>query len=68
MNKSITGVSLTPEFGSDRVVEMIEGHLRDAAKGELRVVVDKTFPLSDAAAAHAYIESRAAFGRVLLIP
>ncbi len=68
MNKSITGVSLTPEFGSDRVVEMIEGHIRDAAKGELRVVIDKRFPLSEAAAAHAYIESRQAFGRVLLVP
>jgi NADPH2:quinone reductase len=32
------------------------------------VVLDKTFPLSDAAGAHAYIESRKAFGRVLLIP
>lgn len=68
MNKSITGVSLTPEFASDRVIDMIEGHLRDAANGELRVVVDRTFPLSEAAAAHEYIESRQAFGRVLLIP
>jgi NADPH2:quinone reductase len=67
-NKSIAGVSLTPEFGSDRVVEMIEGHLRDVARGELRVVIDRTFPLAEAAAAHAYIESRQAFGRVLLIP
>jgi NADPH2:quinone reductase len=68
MNKSITGVSLTPEFGSDRVVSMIEGHFRDVARGELRAIVDRSFPLSEAAAAHAYIESRQAFGRVLLIP
>ena len=68
MNRSITGVSLTPEFGSKRVIEMIEGHLRDAASGDLRVVVDRTFPLSEAAAAHEYIESRQAFGRVLLVP
>jgi NADPH:quinone reductase len=39
-----------------------------AAKGELEVVIDRTFPLSQAAAAHAYIESRQAVGRVLLIP
>jgi NADPH2:quinone reductase len=38
------------------------------AKGELQVVVDRTFPLSEAAAAHRYIESRQAFGRVLLTP
>ena len=37
-------------------------------KGELKVVIDREFPLSEAAAAHAYIESRAAVGRVLLIP
>jgi NADPH2:quinone reductase len=67
-NKSITGVSLTPEFATERVVKMIEGHFRDVAKGDLKVVVDRTYPLSEAAAAHAYIESRQAFGRVLLIP
>ena len=42
--------------------------LKDIAKGELKVVVDRTYPLSEAAAAHAYIESRAAFGRVVLVP
>jgi NADPH2:quinone reductase len=30
--------------------------------------MDRTFPLADAAAAHAFIESRQAFGRVLLVP
>jgi len=38
------------------------------AKGELQVVIDRHFKLSDAADAHAYIESRQAFGRVVLIP
>jgi len=32
------------------------------------VIVDRTFPLADAAAAHAYVESRAAFGRVVMVP
>jgi NADPH2:quinone reductase len=67
-NRSIIGVSLTPEFGSQRVIDMVETHIRDVASGALRVEIDRTFPLSDAAAAHAYIESRQAFGRVLLIP
>jgi NADPH:quinone reductase len=31
-------------------------------------VIDRAFPLSEAAAAHEYIESRKAVGRVLLIP
>ncbi len=36
--------------------------------GRLQVVVDRTFPLSEAAAAHAYLESRQAVGRVVLVP
>jgi len=31
--------------------------MNDVAKDELKVVVDRAFPLSDAAVAHAYIES-----------
>ena len=50
------------------VIDMIEAHIRDVAAGALRVEIDRTFPLSEATAAHAYIESRQAFGRVLLIP
>jgi NADPH2:quinone reductase len=42
--------------------------LADLAKGGLQVVIDRTYPLAEAAAAHATIESRAAFGRVVLIP
>ena len=40
----------------------------DVADGALKVVIDKTFALKDAADAHRYIESRQAVGRVLLIP
>ncbi len=32
------------------------------------VAIDRRFALSDAAAAHAHIESRQAFGRVVLVP
>ena len=31
-------------------------------------MIDRAYPLSDAAGAHAYIESRQAFGRVILHP
>ncbi len=69
-NRSLTGVFLGAEtvFGATRVRPMIEGHLRDVASGALRVVIDRRFPLSEAAAAHAHIESRNAFGRVVMIP
>ncbi len=69
-NGSITGVFFGLETfrSAARVLPMMDGLLRDIAKGELTVVIDKTFPLSEAAAAHAYIESRAAFGRVVMVP
>jgi NADPH2:quinone reductase len=53
---------------SPRAHGTIAGIIEDLAAGRIRVVIDRTFPLSEAAAAHAYLESRAAFGRVLLIP
>jgi len=40
--------------------------LERVARGELRVVIDRTFPLAEAAQAHAYIEGRNAFGRVVM--
>lgn len=36
--------------------------------GKLRVRIDKTFALKDAAEAHRYMESRGAMGKLLLIP
>jgi NADPH2:quinone reductase len=69
-NASLTGVFLGAEafVSPDRVRAIIERHLRDIAAGALRVVIDRAFPLAEAAAAHAYIESRQAFGRVVLVP
>ena len=68
INASLTGVFLGAEMATPRVREMIARHIADVASGALKVLVDRTFPLADAAAAHAYIESRAAVGRVVLIP
>ena len=67
-NASVTGVFLGAELGrnAQRTRPLIEGLLERVASGELRVVVDRVFPLSDAEGAHRYIESRQAFGRVLL--
>jgi NADPH:quinone reductase len=38
------------------------------ASGELKVRIDKTFPLAEVADAHRYLESRQSKGKVLLIP
>ncbi|MFC3067726.1 quinone oxidoreductase family protein [Phenylobacterium soli] len=67
-NRSLSGVFLGAEIGTDRVYDIIKGLIADVAKGELKVVIDRTFKLSEAADAHRYIESRQAVGRVLLIP
>lgn len=67
-NRSLSGVFLGAEITTPRVHSNIQQLIADVASGELKVVIDKTFPLSEAAAAHRYIESRQAVGRVLLIP
>jgi len=67
-NRTLSGVFLGAEIGTDRVHDNIQQLIEDAARGELEVVIDKVFALSDAAAAHAYIESRAAVGRVVMVP
>lgn len=69
-NRSLTGVFLGAEslVNPARVHAMIDRHLQALAAGEVKAIIDRTYPLSAAAAAHAYIESRAAFGRVVLEP
>lgn len=67
-NRSLTGVFLGAEMSTDRVHDNIQRLIGEAARGELTMLIDKTFPLSEAAEAHRYIESRQAVGRVLLIP
>ena len=67
-NRSLSGVFLGAEIATDRVQKNIQRLIDEAARGELKVLIDKTFPLSEAAEAHRYIESRQAVGRVLLIP
>ena len=38
------------------------------ASGELHVEIDRSFPLAEATEAHHYVESRKAFGRVIITP
>ncbi len=67
-NHSLTGVFLGAEITNERTRTMIAHHIRDVAAGDLHVVVDRTYPLAEAGAAHAYLESRQAVGRVVLVP
>ena len=42
--------------------------LERIARGELKVLIDRCFPLDAAAAAHAYAEQRGRIGRVIMTP
>jgi NADPH:quinone reductase len=70
MNRSLTGAFFGGAlmFEPQRCRPLVERLLQDVASGKLRVVIDRTYPLAEAAAAHRYIESRQAFGRVVLVP
>jgi len=69
-NKTVTGIFLGAELAlhHERVHAMIQRHVEEVARDTLEVVIDSEYPLAEAAAAHAFVESRQAFGRVLLIP
>jgi NADPH2:quinone reductase len=67
-NRSLSGVFLGAEIMTDRAHDNIQRLIDEAASGAFEVVIDRVFKLAEAAAAHAYIESRQAVGRVLLIP
>jgi NADPH2:quinone reductase len=67
-NQSLTGVYLGAEISTERAQQMIARLVDEVARGDLHVLVDRTFSLAEAAAAHEYIESRRAVGRVVLIP
>src|ERR1700729_4149680 len=69
-NNSLHGVFLGGAILSEyaRVHPMIGAMLQRVANGELQGEIDRSCPLSDAAAAHEYAESRKAFGRVIITP
>ncbi len=68
-NQTLSGYFLGAELLLfPRAYPMIGRLLEDVARGDLQVIIDRSYPLASAAEAHAYIESRKSFGRVLLIP
>ncbi|WTX00059.1 zinc-binding dehydrogenase [Streptomycetaceae bacterium NBC_01309] len=60
----VFGLTGAPDPAENRA--LIRGALDLAAAGRWRPVVDRTYPLADAAAAHAAMESRTALGKTLL--
>ena len=46
----------------------VEDVFRLAGEGQLKAVIDRTFPLAEARAAQEYLASRRNFGKVILSP
>ncbi|WP_331233608.1 quinone oxidoreductase family protein [Natronorarus salvus] len=68
--KSVLGFHLgtSMRHAPDRVLSALPDLTEGFASGELRVVLGESFALSEAADAHAHVESRRSSGKVLLIP
>lgn len=67
---SLQGVYLFKSMANEyeRTHAAIATLLEDIANGVLKVVLDRSFKLSEASAAHAHALSRQAFGRILMHP
>ncbi len=68
-NKGVFGVNLGHLWGEvDRIRSWMEELLRLYREGAVRPVIAASFPFSDAAKAHHYIQDRQNLGKVLLMP
>lgn len=69
-NKAVLGFHLGHAFEHhpERVTDVALQLLDRIADDDLDVVIDRTFPLTEAAAAHEYVETRESVGKVLLEP
>ena len=69
-NNALRGVYLGGALVSEypRIHAMIGDMIQRVADGELQVEIDQSFALEQAGEAHAYVESRKAFGRVVMTP
>ena len=68
---TITGSTLRPRGADEKArlaVEVERVVWPWIAAGKVRAIIDRTFPLADAAAAHAYLESGRHFGKIVLQP
>lgn len=68
-NRGVFGINMAHLWDEAQVLrEMLEEILRRIGTGELAPVVDRTFSFAEAGAAHAYLQDRKNFGKVVLVP
>ena len=67
-NQTLLGVFMGSLLEKPAVWSMVDGLFQAVAKGSIQVIVDRTFPLAQAAAAHHHAETAKPFGRVVMTP
>jgi NADPH:quinone reductase-like Zn-dependent oxidoreductase len=67
-NQSLLGVFMGTQFSHPTVAATVDRMLADVADTKLKVVIDKSFALKNAAEAHHHAEHGQPFGRVIMRP
>ena len=67
-NQTLSGVFMGPLFETPAVRSTVDDLLQAVADGRIRTIVDRIFPLAEAAAAHTYAETAKPLGRVVMRP
>ncbi|MCV0057509.1 zinc-binding alcohol dehydrogenase family protein [Pseudomonas aeruginosa] len=67
-NQTLLGVFMGPLFERPAVRSSVDDLLQAVATGRIRAVIDRTFPLAEAAAAHEFAETAKPLGRIVMKP
>ena len=67
-NQTLMGVFMGPLFARPAVRSSVDDMLQAVAAGCIRVVIDRIFPLADAAEAHEFAETAKPLGRIVMKP
>lgn len=67
-NQTLMGVFMGPLFERPGVRTSVDDMLQAVAAGRIRVVIDRIFPLANAAEAHEFAETAKPLGRIVMKP
>ncbi|MDI3954784.1 zinc-binding alcohol dehydrogenase family protein [Pseudomonas aeruginosa] len=67
-NQTLLGVFMGPLFERPAVRSSVDDLLQAVATRRIRAVIDRTFPLAEAAAAHEFAETAKPLGRIVMKP
>ncbi|MCF6691157.1 quinone oxidoreductase family protein [Raoultella terrigena] len=67
-NQTLMGVFMGPLFARPGVRSSVDDMLQAVAAGRIRVVIDRIFPLANAAEAHEFAETAKPLGRIVMKP